>query len=239
MRRLQLTAVIGVSSFLAVPRARAQNVPAPGSAVPGVRVSGTISMLEKRNKPSPDIADAVIYLTGGSSAAPRPATVDVTISDKQFVPDIVVVPVGSSVRFPNTDPFSHNVFSASDPNGFDLGLYGRGEAKGHVFDHPGLVFIYCNVHASMVAYVQVMASRWFAQAGADGSFAIAGVPPGRYTLHAWHPRVSQEMTQEIDVPAAGLALAQPVQLDARGFKWQPHKNKFGKPYPTNAGRELY
>jgi plastocyanin len=235
MRHLELTAVLGV---LAASGARSQNVP----AVQGVRVAGTVSILEKRNKPSPDIADAVIYLTGGTATAGRPTTVDVTISDKQFVPDIVVVPVGSTVRYPNTDPFSHNVFSASDPNGFDLGLYGRGEAKGHTFDHPGLVYIYCNVHASMVAYVQVMGSRWFTQAGADGTFAIPGVPPGHYTLHVWHPRVSQEVVQDVDVPAvsaAGLTLAQPVQLNARGFKWQPHRNKFGKPYPTNAGRELY
>jgi len=235
MRHLGLTAVIGV---LAVPGVGSQTVSLP--AATAVRVAGTVSILEKRNKPSPDIADAVIYLTGGAAApAGRAVTVDVTISDKQFVPDIVVVPVGSTVRFPNTDPFSHNVFSASEPNGFDLGLYGRGEAKGHAFDHPGLVYIYCNVHAGMVAYVQVMGSRWFTQAGADGSFAIPGVPPGHYTLHVWHPRVSQEVAQDVDIPAAGLTLAQPVQLDARGFKWQPHKNKFGKPYPTNAGRELY
>lgn len=235
MRHLGLTAVIGV---LAVSGVGSQTV--SPAAVPAVRVAGTVSILEKRNKPSPDIADAVIYLTGSTAApAGRAVTVDVTISDKQFVPDILVVPVGATVRFPNTDPFSHNVFSASESNGFDLGLYGRGEAKGHTFDHPGLVYIYCNVHASMVAYVQVMGSRWFTQAGADGAFTIPGVPPGRYTLHVWHPRVSQEVVQDVDVPAAGLTLAQPVQLDARGFKSQPHKNKFGKPYPTNAGRELY
>ncbi|HXS25129.1 MAG TPA: hypothetical protein VN719_12905, partial [Gemmatimonadales bacterium] len=68
---------------------------------------------------------------------------------------------------------------------------------------------------------------------------ISGVPAGRYTLHVWHPRVSQEVVQDVEVAAGGLTLAQPVQLDARGFKQQAHKNKYGKPYPTNAGRELY
>lgn len=206
---------------------------------PDGRVSGTIAILEKHNRPSPDIGDAVIYLVGGAETPARPVTVDVPIADKRFVPDVIVVPVGSTVRFPNTDPFSHNVFSASDPNSFDLGLYGRGQAKDHVFDHPGLAYVYCNVHSSMVAYVEVMPNRWFTQAGADGSFVIGDVPPGRYRLHVWHPRVQQEVVQEVDVPAGGLSLARPVTLDARGFKWRPHKNKYGKPYPTNAGRELY
>ena len=231
MRLLRL----GVVSLAVGGGAAAQAAP----ATPSPRVSGSIAILEKHNKPSPDIGDAVVYLTGGSGTPARPVTVDVTIADKKFVPDVVVVPLGSTVRFPNTDPFSHNVFSASDPNGFDLGLYARGEAKGHLFDHPGLAYIYCNVHSSMIAYVQVMATRWYTQPGADGSFTITGVPPGHYTLHAWHPRVPQEVTQEVDVPAAGLILAAPVALDARGFKWRPHKNKYGKPYPTNAGRELY
>jgi len=233
LRLLGLTVLLSVWAGVGM---AAQAVPAPA---PTTRISGTIAMLEKHNKQSPDMGDAVIYVMSSTATAARPVTVDVTIADKKFVPDVVVVPVGSTVRFPNTDPFSHNVFSASDPNGFDLGLYGRGEAKGHQFDHPGLVYIYCNVHSGMIAYVQVMPSRWFTQPGADGSFAITGVPAGHYSLHVWHPRVSQEVVQDVDVPATGLTLAQPVQLDARGFKWQPHKNKYGKPYPTNAGRELY
>src|SRR5262249_718857 len=147
MRHLKLTVVAGV---LATRLVAAQAAPA---TPPGTRLSGTVAILEKHNKPSPDMGDAVVYVTGGANAPARPSTIDVTIADKKFVPDVIVVPVGSTVRFPNPDPFSHNVFSASDPNGFDLGLYGRGEAKGHLFDHAGLVYIYCNVHSSMIAYV--------------------------------------------------------------------------------------
>ncbi|HEY6807361.1 MAG TPA: plastocyanin/azurin family copper-binding protein [Gemmatimonadales bacterium] len=204
----------------------------------GGSVTGQIVIKEKHNKPSRDIGNAVVYLEGPGAAA-KAATVDVTISDKKFVPDVIVIPAGTTVRFPNTDPFNHNVFSVSDPNGFDLGLYGRGEAGRHTFEHAGLVQVFCNVHPTMVAYVQVMANRWYAQPSTDGTYHIDRVPPGHYTLHLWHARVPAEVVRDIVVGPTGLARTVPDTLDASGYKWQPHKNKFGKAYPTNAGRELY
>jgi hypothetical protein len=147
------------------------------------------------------------------------------------------VPVGSTVRFPNADPISHNVFSASDPNAFDLGKYGRGEARGHTFTAPGVVRVFCNVHPRMAAFVHVMATPYFTQPSADGSFALDNVAPGHYTLRVWHER-SPVLGEDLTVGPAGVSgLA--LQLDARGFHWVPHKNKYGKDYPTDAGRERY
>lgn len=205
---------------------------APG----GVRVAGRVTMLEKGGKPSRDLGAAVVYLEGAGAAA-RSVTLDIAINNKEFVPRVVVVPVGSTVRFPNHDPFDHNVFSVSEPNAFDLGQYGRGEAKGWTFTAPGLTRIFCNVHPRMVAFVEVMAGPYFAQPAADGSFVIPDVPPGRYVLHAWHER-SPEATRELTVTAAGASDVE-LELDARGFRWVPHKNKYGRDYPTNAGRERY
>jgi plastocyanin len=203
----------------------------------GSRVTGRISMLERGGQPSADLSAAVLYLDAASPQAAHPVSVDIAINDKEFVPRVVVVPVGSTVRFLNHDPFDHNVFSVSEGNSFDLGQYGRGEAKGWTFTAPGLVRIFCNVHPRMVAFVQVMAGRYFAQPSADGGFVIADVPPGAYVLHAWHER-SPQATRDVQVTAAG-ASAVDVQLDARGFRWMPHKNKYGRDYPTNAGRERY
>ena len=200
------------------------------------RVSGRIAVLEKKNKPSPDLGSAVVYLEGAGPPAP-PVTVQVAINDKEFVPRVVVVPLGSTVRFPNHDPFDHNVFSASDPNQFDLGQYGRGEAKGRTFTSPGLVRVFCNIHPRMVAFVLVTANRLSAQPAADGTFVIDDVAPGAYTLHAWHER-APEVVRQVQVTAAG-ALGIELQLDARGFRWVPHKNKYGEDYPTNAGYERY
>src|SRR6266704_2074829 len=200
------------------------------------RVSGRIAVLEKKNKPSPDLGSAVVYLEGAGPPAP-PVTVQVAINDKEFVPRVVVVPLGSTVRFPNHDPFDHNVFSASGPDPFDLGQYGRGDAKNWTFTNPGLVRVFCNIHPRMVAFVQVMAGRHFTQPAADGSFEITPVPPGQWVLHAWHER-SPEITQTVSVTTAGASGIE-LALDARGFRWTPHKNKYGKDYPTNAGRERY
>src|SRR5882762_5505413 len=122
--------VVGIVALLAFATAAAAN-----------RVAGRIIILEKDNKPSPDLSDAVLYLEAPATVATagKPVTVEIAITDKTYAPHVVVIPVGSTVRFPNHDPFNHNVFSVSEPNTFDLGLYGRGEAKSYTFTHPGLV----------------------------------------------------------------------------------------------------
>lgn len=218
---------------------------AAAQAVPsGEAIAGRVTILERDNKPSTDLGDAVLYLesAGGGPRGPgggaRPGAFEVAISDKAYVPHVIVVPVGSTVRFPNHDPFNHNVFSASEPNGFDLGLYGRGEAKSHAFAHPGLVRVFCNVHPRMVSYVVVVANRYYAQPGGDGAFRIDNVPPGRYQLHVWHERIPAEVVMDVSVDAAGVADLE-VSLNARGYRWQSHKNKYGRDYPTSAGRERY
>jgi len=205
------------------------------------RVAGRIVILEKDNKPSPDLSDAVLYLEtpAAVTTAARPVTVEIAITDKTYAPHVVVVPLGSTVRFPNHDPFNHNVFSASEPNSFDLGLYGRGEAKSNTFAHPGLVRVYCNVHPRMVAYVLVMENRYYAQPANDGSFAIDNVPAGRYRLHVWHERIPSEVIKDVSAGGGEPRGELQIALNARGYSWQPHRNKYGRNYPTNAGRERY
>jgi plastocyanin len=224
--------VLAVVLAVTPPAARAQSGGA-GAA----RVAGRVTILERHNRPSPDLGDAVIYLERAGPGA-RTVTTDVVIRDKVYVPHVLVVPAGSTVRFPNLDPFNHNVFSVSERNPFDLGLYGRGEAKGHTFTAPGLVRVFCNVHPRMVAYVLVLANRWFAQPSGDGTFTIGDVPSGRYRLHVWHERIGAEVVRDVIVAPPGVGDLQ-LTLDARGYQWQPHKNKLGLDYPTNEGRERY
>jgi plastocyanin len=203
-------------------------------------VTGRVTILEKDNKPSKDLSDAVVWIATPQAMvrdSNPPRTTDIAINDKVYAPRVVVAPVGSTVRFPNHDPFNHNVFSVSDPNNFDLGLFGRGEARSQTFTRAGLVRVFCNVHPRMVAYVVLMSNRYYTQPGADGRFTIENVPPGRYQLHVWHERVPTESVQDVVVGGSGAPAE--IQLDARKYRFVQHKNKLGKNYPTNAGRERY
>jgi hypothetical protein len=100
---------------------------------------------------------------------------------KQFVPRVLAIPAGSSVRFPNEDTILHNVFSRSPDNGFDAGLYGAGNGFVQKFEHPGLVKVYCNVHHSMYAYILVLDTPFFARPDREGRFLIAGCRRARAT----------------------------------------------------------
>jgi plastocyanin len=197
-------------------------------------VSGRITVVDKGDRPAEDVGQAVVWLDGGRPVAVAPAQPDMSTENKQFLPHVLVVPAGSSVVFPNHDPFNHNVFSLSEAGAFDLGLYGRGDGKSAKFDKAGIVRVYCNVHATMSGFILVIDSPYFAQPSGDGSFSVAEVPPGDYTLHAWHER-AKEVTQLIQVKADGLS-GVALQLDARGYKFKSHPNKYGQPYSQQGRR---
>jgi plastocyanin len=130
----------------------------------------------------------VIYLEGPASAtvaanSPLPQIQQV---DRRFLPDLVVVQAGSAVSFPNMDPIFHNVFSLSKAKSFDLGSYDKGEARKVVFSKPGIVDVYCHLHPNMTATVVVTPNRWYARVDRAGHYQIPDVPPGQYTVVAWH-----------------------------------------------------
>lgn len=197
-------------------------------------VGGRITLIDKGNRPAEDVGQAVAWLATPAPVPTSPVSAQIGTEKKEFSPHVLVIPVGSTVSFPNHDPFNHNVFSLSVEAPFDLGLYKRGQARSATFARPGIVRVYCNVHAQMSAIVVVRDNPYFTQPASDGSFMISGVPPGRYVLHVWHERAT-EVTRDIDVPAAGLGDLS-LELDARGYRFVPHLNKEGKPYPQQGRR---
>ncbi len=106
-------------------------------------------------------------------------------TNKAFVPDFLVVPAGTSVRFPNDDAFYHSVYSESPSNAFDFGLYDTGPGKSVVFDQPGVVRVRCHVHGSMHATVIVVDGPYAVTKTANERYAISGLTPGSHILHVW------------------------------------------------------
>src|SRR5207302_9730738 len=108
--------------------------------------------------PNPIASETIVRLEPVCTRAPKTAPVkfQMVTRGKMVIPHVLAIPVGSTVDFPNDDPISHNLFSLSSNNAFDLGLYRRGAGKSQRFDTPGLVNVYCNVHPNMSAVILVM-----------------------------------------------------------------------------------
>ncbi len=153
--------------------------------------------------------------------------------NKMFTPHLLVVPVGTSVAFPNADPFFHNVFSLFDGSRFDLGLYEAGSTRTVRFSRKGFSFIFCNIHPEMAAVVAVLDTPlWATGAGMD-TLTIADVPAGRYHVHLWmEGQEAQQLdrwTHELTVAPQGITNAGSFAPSAA--KATPHLNEFHEPYP--------
>jgi plastocyanin len=201
----------------------------------GGTLSGRVTIQEKKGA-SDDLQDAVVYLSG-AKAKPKAVRATMLMKGKAFSPHVLVVPLGSTVDFPNDDPIFHNVFSLGPENRFDLDLYKRPKTGSWTFDHPGIVRVYCNIHPQMTGVVVVVDSPFFAKAGADGAFSIEGVPAGSYTLAAFHERGGE--TSAPVVVSGDKETRQDVHLDASSFKKRSHLDKFGKDYSTHDSSSYY
>jgi plastocyanin len=155
-----------------------------------------------------DNRDAVVYLENVPGTFPAPTQQpEIDQMKMTFIPHVLAVLVGTTVKFLNSDPVLHNVFTPSKPgNRFNLGSWPKGQTKPYTFDKPGEVRLLCNVHPEMEAWVIVLANPYFAKTSSDGSFSIANVPAGKYTLKVWHEK-SKFPPREIEVPATGDATA--------------------------------
>ena len=148
---------------------------------------------------TPEIKNVVVHLRGlayaGTLAAGRGV---VRQQNETFTPRVLAVTQGSTVDFPNVDPFFHNVFSLSSAGEFNLGRYPQGKSKSRTFSRAGLVKVYCQLHSHMSASILVLDHPFFATPDLDGSFTLPQVPADRYTIVGWHERVG-ERTATIQV----------------------------------------
>lgn len=204
--------------------------PAPAAAQGAERLSGRIGLSAAAGQQiaATEVASAIVYFIPAQGAPrPKPGRYSIITRAKRFDPEVLVVPAGSTVAFPNQDEILHNVFSLSPGATFDLGLYGEGQSAETVFNRATVVQVFCNVHHSMHADIVVVPTPWFARVGADGSFALDGVPAGPGTLTLWHPRAAAAVTREVTLP-----LAAPLQETLLAVKpvIPNHQRKDGASY---------
>ena len=206
---------------------------APGGAPATASASGATKSASDRvgvvtgrvDVRSGSVKDAYVYVDMAKGSA-RGHTMEIKQKDKQFWPQIAVVQRGTSVSFPNLDPVFHSVFSTSGRNSFDLGSYRSGDpARSVTLTTPGVVEVFCNIHARMSAAILVVPGPLYTKVGADGSYRIEGVPVGSRRIVAWSPN-AKPAQQKIDVGSSGGTANFTLDVEAA----KAHTNKLGQPY---------
>jgi plastocyanin len=153
------------------------------------------------------LPDLVVVLDPLDAPAPK-ATARASIDQvsRTFVPRVTVLQAGTVVSFPNSDRIRHQVYSFSPAKTFNLKLYAGTQAPPITFDKAGLVVLGCNIHDTMIAFVAVVDTPYFARSGTDGR-AHVDAPPGRYRLRVWHPELAAAApVRTITLGAAGESL---------------------------------
>jgi plastocyanin len=167
---------------------RAEGKDAPLDGAGGKYDSRKFKFAERVNYA--DLRDFVVYIDHATPVKPMKPVIR-TISQKgaTFTPRVMPILAGTTIEWPNQDDIYHNVFSISETKPFDLELYKSPEVKRVPFDKPGRVDVFCSIHTTMSCIILVLENPWFAVSDAKGGYTITNVPPGAYTLKAWHERL--------------------------------------------------
>lgn len=146
--------------------------------------------------------------------------------NKRFVPNVIAIRRGDSIRFPNSDDIRHHVYSFSVPRTFELPLY-TGEPEHPVqFLEAGMVVVGCNIHDRMQAHIFILDGAEFAVSDASGKAALGNLPDEAMTLSLYHPQATQEIALRVPVTTEELtggklrftiALNTPVEADTSGM----------------------
>lgn len=209
-------------------------------------LSGTVQLKDSRDpkvNKNKDAAGVVFWLTPKDAPAKlQPKSFKILQKNKRFEPHVLPVAAGATVEFPNLDPIFHNAFSNFDGKVFDLGLYPPGQSRSVKFDRPGIVRLFCNIHSSMSAVIVVLNTPYFGITSASGRWEVRDVPPGEYTLGAFHERSTAALLKSLErvvrVPAEGLSLPLLV-ISESGYEAKPHQNKFGAAYAPIESNPIY
>jgi plastocyanin len=161
---------------------------------------------------------------GGKWKPRTPKKIVIEQRNREFLPNLVAVSVGSTVSFPNFDGVFHNVFSTSPLGAFDLGLYKAGEAREFTFTKEGIVRLGCNLHANMSAFIAVVAAPAYVVTDEKGAYTFKRIVPGKYKLRAWSMKSKAPVEKDVTIKAGKNELSIGVAADAPAG---PPADKFG------------
>ncbi len=212
---LGCVALVSVVSFVCVPQGT--QAARPGTIRGRVELRRPTSPVERRpgvaelGSPAPrdvpNLLRSVVYLESAPRGAFETEEGGHAIMDQRnetFVPHVLAITTGTTVDFPNSDRFYHNVFSLSKTRRFDLGRYAAGGSRAVRFDRPGIARVFCDIHSHMNAFILVFSHPFFGVTDDDGRYHIDDVPPGTYNVIAWHEGTSSD-PKAASVPDGGIA----------------------------------
>ena len=211
----------------------------PATPMQTAEVTARFTTTQKSNTHQADkVRSAVIWLNplhAGVAPHVTPGTFTMMQKNKMFTPHIMPVVAGTTIDFPNGDPFFHNVFSLFDGRRFDLGLYEAGSTRSVVFSREGVSYIFCNIHSEMNAVVIALATPYYGLSDQQGVFHLKDVPDGDYELHVWIEGQGQgsldQLTRRVHVSGETRDLG---MIQCGHPDQQQHLNKFGQPYEPDA-----
>ena len=186
----------------------------------------TVSVKQRNGKP---LVGAVVTLESPDLPPAAPLLAKMDQVNLAFVPDVLVIPLHSSVQFPNSDAISHQVYSFSSARQFQLPLYRGKPYPPVVFERPGVITLGCNIHDNMLAYIVVTGAPFFGRTDTRGEWSILNLPVGRYAVRIWHPLLNEPLEIERTVQAGAetggieLRLARdlkPAPLTGRPHSWE-------------------
>jgi plastocyanin len=151
--------------------------------------SGTITG-KVQATPAKYLEETVVYVKQAPGQfPPKAATMDQR--GLKFLPHVLVITRGDTVRFLNHDTVAHNVFSP-DHGGYNLGVFKPGEERSRSFDAEGVYNQLCSLHPEMLAFVFVGQNPYAAAVDTAGNFTIKNLPPGEYELAIWNSHLKAE-----------------------------------------------
>ncbi|HEX4268629.1 MAG TPA: hypothetical protein VHY36_12130 [Steroidobacteraceae bacterium] len=166
------------------------------------------------------VPDAVVTVQPVGRKLPPPAPTHAVMDqmNRMFMPEVLVVALGSTVSFPNSDSVSHQIYSFSPAKRFQLPLYRGKPYPPLLFDQTGIVILGCNIHDWMIGYIDVTDAPFYGTTDAHGAWS-AHLPAGRYEITVWHPRMHEQtptLVRELsidtgDSAALTLQLTKPLR----------------------------